>query len=381
MNEPTEGEPLDRSSDSAGGELKSPRLIGDLQKTITMAQIAKAAGVSQGAISSLLNDRDYGIRVSEKTRERVFRVCREMGYIPNDLRALVRMYPEFGEYCLLVSSRRVDGLADPVVARIAGAAMAATSDDARSVTVGCYDEKEDYSGDPEKLPHPVRTGVASKFILFGAPNGTLIHALSRRGWRIVSLGYDAQQSGVLSLVPDYQIASRTAVEHLLALGHRHIGIVSGPFGATEPQIIELNRGVRIAYENAGIPLDPQNIIYGDLTFEAGVAAFDTLIEHTPVPTAVFCMSDAVAAGMIAEAQSRGRHVPEQLSVVGCGDDTPARYTWPPLTTVHIPTQEMAAQAIRDLDRMVHESAQGEPKRVVFDVKLVERKSTAAPAKS
>ena len=46
-----------------------------------MAQIAKAAGVSQGAISSLLNDRDYGIRVSEKTRERVFRVCREMGYM------------------------------------------------------------------------------------------------------------------------------------------------------------------------------------------------------------------------------------------------------------------------------------------------------------
>ena len=56
-----------------------PRKFRDLHKTITMAQIAKAAGVSQGAISSLLNDRDYGIRVSEKTRERVFKVCREMG--------------------------------------------------------------------------------------------------------------------------------------------------------------------------------------------------------------------------------------------------------------------------------------------------------------
>ena len=70
-----------------------------------MAQIAKAAGVSQGAISSLLNDRDYGIRVSEKTRERVFKVCREMGYIPNDLRAVVRMYPELGDFCLLLATR------------------------------------------------------------------------------------------------------------------------------------------------------------------------------------------------------------------------------------------------------------------------------------
>src|SRR5476651_1969942 len=71
-------------------------------KTITMAAIAKAAGVSQGAISSLLNDRDYGIRVSEKTRKRVFKACREMGYVPNDLRAVVRMYPEMGDFCVLI---------------------------------------------------------------------------------------------------------------------------------------------------------------------------------------------------------------------------------------------------------------------------------------
>src|SRR5438128_11857561 len=89
---------------------------GGPMKPITMAQIAKAAGVSQGAISSLLNDRDYGIRVSEKTRERVFKVCREMGYIPNDLRAVVRMYPELGEICFLIASNIEDGLSDPFVA-------------------------------------------------------------------------------------------------------------------------------------------------------------------------------------------------------------------------------------------------------------------------
>src|SRR5215218_9295075 len=82
MNVSTDGEVPPGSG--GGGGSRVPRQLSDLQKTITMAQIAKAAGVSQGAISSLLNDRDYGIRVSEKTRERVFRVCREMGYMPND---------------------------------------------------------------------------------------------------------------------------------------------------------------------------------------------------------------------------------------------------------------------------------------------------------
>src|SRR5438067_9153122 len=92
-------------------------------KAITMADIAKAAGVSQGAISSLLNDRDYGIRVSDKTRERVFKVCREMGYVPNDLRAVVRMYPERGEVCMLASKDIPSVITHPSFSRVLAGAM------------------------------------------------------------------------------------------------------------------------------------------------------------------------------------------------------------------------------------------------------------------
>ena len=120
-----------------------------------MAQIAKAAGVSQGAISSLLNDRDYGIRVSEKTRERVFKVCREMGYMPNDLRAVVRMYPEVGDLCLLLATSLTEGLTDPFVARLTKAAMDAISDSSRPLTLAFYEPGRDYvAARPEGLPHP-----------------------------------------------------------------------------------------------------------------------------------------------------------------------------------------------------------------------------------
>src|SRR4030095_7931291 len=132
MNVPPEDEALVRS-EMAGSESRGPRKLTDLHKTITMAQIAKAAGVSQGAISSLLNDRDYGIRVSEKTRERVFKVCRDMGYIPNDLRAVVRMYPELGDFCLLLSTRRSAGVADPFLSRLAAATMDALPPSARGL--------------------------------------------------------------------------------------------------------------------------------------------------------------------------------------------------------------------------------------------------------
>ena len=100
-----------------------------------MAQIAKAAGVSQGAISSLLNDRDYGIRVSEKHWNASSRSAVRWGDIPNDLRAVVRMYPELGDFCLLFTTRRSAGVSDPFVMRIA-AAMDALPDTSRALSIG-----------------------------------------------------------------------------------------------------------------------------------------------------------------------------------------------------------------------------------------------------
>jgi DNA-binding LacI/PurR family transcriptional regulator len=349
--------------------------LGELHKTITMAQIAKAAGVSQGAISSLLNDRDYGIRVSEKTRERVFKVCREMGYIPNDLRAVVRMYPELGEFCFLIASTIEDGLSDPFVARMARAAMSAVNEPSRPLTLAHYDPEKDYSESTDALPYPVRSGVASKFLFYGPTNQSLIQQIMRRGLPVISLGVDLPTAGVVSILPDYVEASKLALEHLFKLGHRQIGIVSGPFGATESHIIELHHGIRMAYADLKVPIDAQNIVYGDLGYSSGVAAVDELLSHPVKPTAVFCLSDAAAAGVIAKAHTRGLKVPEDLSVVGCADDFCAQIILPALTTVHIPAEEMADLGVREIDRLVREGAPVEPRRHVVPVQLAERGSS------
>src|SRR3954471_12704568 len=245
MNPPKE-ESAHPPGETASGPLADGRQakeLGDLQKAITMAQIAKAAGVSQGAISSLLNDRDYGIRVSEKFRERVFKVCREMGYIPNDLRAVVRMYPELGEYCLLIANTFPSGLSDPFIARIARAAMAAVDDPSHPLILAFYDPARDYAASLEHLPHPIRTGVASKFLFYGPINVSLVTHSQRRGLTVVSLGADAPIPGVISLIPDYAAASRVAIEHLFSLGHERIGIVSGPWGASDAPTLALHGGV------------------------------------------------------------------------------------------------------------------------------------------
>ena len=373
MNVSTEGEvPL--GSGAGAGLTRVPKQLSDLQKTITMAQIAKAAGVSQGAISSLLNDRDYGIRVSDKTRERVFKVCREMGYIPNDLRAVVRMYPELGDYCLLLSTAVEGGLRDPFIHRLAIAAMAAVPDPSHPLSMAFYEENRDYAS-PQDLPHPIRLGTYSKFLVHGRPNLSMLDALIRRGLPIVNLGGDAATPGVTSLVPDYERASFLAIEHLAQSGHQHLGIVSGPFGTTHPKILELNRGVSRACEEFGLPIESQRIVYGDLSEHAGEVALEEILLHQPKPTAIFAMSDSAALGVMARAHAHGLKIPGDLSIIGCSDDSGALAAFPRLTTIHLPAEEMAESGIQEIDRLVREGAPDAPRKIILPVRLVARAST------
>lgn len=377
MNVSTDGEVPPGSG--GGGGTRVPKQLSDLQKTITMAQIAKAAGVSQGAISSLLNDRDYGIRVSEKTRERVFKVCREMGYIPNDLRAVVRMYPELGDYCLLISTAIENGLRDPFVHRLASAALTAVPDPSHPLSLAFYEEGRDY-GHNSELPHPIRLGTFSKFLFYGLPNVSLIDSLTHRGLPVVSLGSDAAIPGVTSLLPDYEQASYLAIAHLAEMGHQHLGIVSGPFGATQSKILELNRGVSRACEEFGLPIESQSIVYGDLSEHAGEVALDEILAHQPKPTAIFAMSDSAAMGVIARAHARGLKIPGDLSVIGCADDANALAAVPRLTTIHLPAEEMAQAGVQEIDRLVREGTPDAPRRINVPVRLVVRASTEARRK-
>lgn len=381
MNPPIEVE-SPGSGASAGGEPRAPttRRLSDLSKTITMAQIAKAAGVSQGAISSLLNDRDYGIRVSDRTRERVFRVCREMGYLPNDLRAVVRMYPELGEFALLIGRQPGVTLDDPFIARIAAAAMRAVPDPSRPISFAFYDEGSDYTQNPDLLPQPVRTGVASKLIGYGPPNAALLQIVNRRGLPFISLGQEIKSPGVISIVPDFLHAAQLAFEAFAKSGRQRIAIASGPFGTSQPAILEMNRGVRMAADRLGISIEAHNIIYGDLSFAAGLAACDALLSRKEKPAAVFCMSDAIAAGVIARAQASGVRIPGDLSVIGCGDDPIAVQSLPEIATIHLPAEEMARAAVAESDRRVREPVSEEPEKKVIAVKLVARGSLASSSK-
>ncbi|HEY0871129.1 MAG TPA: substrate-binding domain-containing protein, partial [Acidothermaceae bacterium] len=167
----------------------------------------------------------------------------------------------------------------------------------------------------------------------------------------------------------------SATEHLIELGHRRIGIITGP-----PRL-QCSRarldGYRAAIEAAGLQVDQDLVHTGDFYHEAGFTGGSRFLDLADPPTAIFASSDQMAFGVYEAARQHGLRVPSDLSVVGFDDLPEAAWTSPPLTTVRQPLAEMGMLAARTVLRMVRGEAI-ETLRLELATQLVVRESTAAP---
>ena len=338
-----------------------------------MSKIADATGVSQGAISSLLNDRDYGIRVSSQTSERVFKACRELGYIPSDLRAIVRVYPEMGETCLLVSSKMPGGLSNPFVARAAAALMEKSVGQPASISVALYDETCDYETSAG-MPSPIKSGLASRILFVGSANQSIVAVARHRGNPSILLGHSAVLDGTTSVIPDFQGGVRSALALLAQHGHRSVGIIGGSFASDEPRITELYCAIGSAVHGSGMPIEAHDIHCGKLDFECGFEGLNSMLDRASRPTALLCLSEATAAGVVAGARARGVSVPGELSVIAFTDHEGPPAACLPVTSVVLSADRLAAVAMEEATRQLKSGIPAEPRKVVVPAKLIVRMS-------
>lgn len=167
----------------------------------------------------------------------------------------------------------------------------------------------------------------------------------------------------------------TATEHLISLGHRRIGIITGP----EDLMCARDRrdGYRSALMRAGIPHQPELELVGDFLPEPGYELGMKLLSLEDPPTAIFACADRAAAGVYAAARELGLTIPDDLSVIGFDDVIVAQWLQPPLTTVRQPLEEMAREAIRSAVELI-EGADSEFSRIELATSLVVRSSTSPP---
>jgi LacI family transcriptional regulator len=164
-----------------------------------------------------------------------------------------------------------------------------------------------------------------------------------------------------------------ATEHLIALGHRRIGFIAGP-----PQLMCSRArldGHRTALEAAGLAADDSLIYPGNFYHEAGFAGGTQLLDLPDPPTAIFAASDQMALGVYEAVRRRGLRVADDISVVGFDDLPEVRWCSPPLTTVRQPLAEMGILAARTVLRLAQREKIESP-RVELATELIVRDSTA-----
>jgi LacI family transcriptional regulator len=141
-------------------------------------------------------------------------------------------------------------------------------------------------------------------------------------------------------------AGRMMADHLIGLGHRRIGVITPP--PSHRAALRRVEGFREGLAAAGIAPAPDLFVEGRFDFASGVEAGERLLRQDAPPTAIFATNDEMALGVLTLAHRLGLRVPEDLSVTGFDDTTASLTSWPPLTTMRQPLEEMGRTVIEAL---------------------------------
>ncbi|MEO8483899.1 MAG: LacI family DNA-binding transcriptional regulator [Acidobacteriota bacterium] len=299
-------------------------------------EVAKRAGVSTATVSRVMSGQKNV--VSPATRRRVLRAVEQLGYTPNSAAKNLRTLKTRK---LLVT---VPDIANPFFALILQGIEDAAQREGYAVLLG------DTQHDPERedrYAQMLRRKEADGLIFLGhrlPPEAEQFAAACAPKCPPIVNGCEfSPQLGVPSVHIDNTKAAHEAMDYLYSLGHRRIGVISGPL--VSPLSRDRLRGVMAAAKASGFQ-DRLVTVNGDFSIGSGVTGAERLLQAKVPPTAIFCFNDEMAMGVIETARRRGVKIPDQLSVVGFDDIRFSRHTDPPLTTVAQPMREIGEGCVR-----------------------------------
>ncbi len=337
----------------------------------TQIDVARLAGVSQAMVSYVVNG-SSAVKIPDETRQRIVEAMNALGYVPNALARGLRS-----------GRTKTIGLvipdnANPYFAEIARFIENIGFENGFSVIL-C---NSDYDLDKENAHVDVLLAKQVDGVIFCSSGGTSEAQQKLRDGKTpwVTMDHDIAGLQTGSVLIDYQLGGYLATRHLLDLGHRRIGCITGPIQFSSS--VERLDGYHQALLEAGHPVDPTLIIPGDFRIGGGEAAMLALLELELPPSAVFAFNDLMAIGAMQGARIRGLQVPGDVSIVGFDDIPLAQALYPTLTTVAQPMSEIARLVMEILLGQVR----GKPgpftattdNRVVLNPGLVVRDSTCPP---
>jgi LacI family repressor for deo operon, udp, cdd, tsx, nupC, and nupG len=332
----------------------------------TIHQVAKRAGVSTATVSRVLS---HPAVVATATRQRVLRAVEALGYTPNSAASNLRT---LRTRKLLVT---VPDISNPFFSLILQGIEDAALRAGYAVLVG--DTQHDTQRE-EGYARMLKRREADGLIFLGhrlpQEAAELVRAAAPACAPIVNGCEFSPTLGIPGVHIDNAKAAAEAMAHLYSLGHRRVGIVTGPL--VSPLSRDRLRGVTSQARRAGAERGLM-VVHGDFSIESGVAAGERLFKGVPAPTAVFCFNDEMAIGVLHAARQGGLAVPRDVSVVGFDDIRFAQYSEPALTTVAQPMREIGERLVRMILDIL-EGGVSNPASITLPHRLVLR-ATTGPA--
>lgn len=331
---------------------------------VTLEEVAQLAGVSRSTVSRVINDRP---NVRPETRERVWEAVEESGYRPHAVaRSLVTSRTQIIGMVILEAVTRL--FTDPFFPLFLRGATGACRGHRYHMMLSLFNGS---SGRDEAYEQVLRNDyldgvILSSFSLDDAFAVWLLEAMVP----FVTVGRHSDER-VRYVDVDNVGGARMAVEHLIRLGHRRVGTITGRLDMASGQ--DRLTGYRQALHLHRIPEEADLVAEGDYTENGGGAAMRGLLEASP--TAVFAASDAMAIGAMKAVREAGLEVPQDIALVGFDDSLAATAVEPALTTVRQPIERLGGMAVEVLLSMLKSPSEGTTThRIILPTELIVRAS-------
>jgi LacI family transcriptional regulator len=337
-------------------------------KSLTLEEIAKLSGVSRSTVSRVVNDQPS---VRDQVRERVWQVIRETGYQPHAAaRSLVTRRTRI--VGVIIPEAVTTLFTDPFFSLLL-----------RGVTETCNAHRyylmlslfNDPAGQEEVYRRVVHSGhLDGVIVASNRLDDPTVPKLLREGMPFVMVGrYPDERVNYVDI--DNISGARMAVEHLIRLGHRRIGTITGPLNM--PAGRDRLTGYQQALKAHGIPMEEAWIAEGDFSRDSGMVCMRKLLSASP--TGVFVASDTMAAGALQTLRRADLQVPDDIALVGFDDVPLAAAVEPALTTVRQPIERLGSMAADLLLNLLENppDEQAPAHRIILPCRLAVRDSCGA----
>ena len=325
-----------------------------MKKISSLIDVARRAKVNISTVSRTINQTG---KIGSETQARVLKVMRELGYRPN--RVARRLRTQEGSTHLL-------GLIIPNIQNIFFADLARGVEDVAyknnfALLLCNYDEDEA----KERFYLEVMQSESVDGIIIPPihESDPAVLQVVRNGTPVVCVDRSLSTGNLDKVEVDNHIGALKAVEHIIAQGHKRIGVIGGPTHSSTGR--ERLRGYKDAHAQAGIHLRPELIRFGDFKQESGRTLAHELLSLSDPPTALFVCNGLMMAGALESIAALGLRIPRQVAIVGFDELPLADVFNPPLTVVRQPAYEVGKCAAELLLKRIED-----PKRPASSLRLL-----------